>query len=77
MQGLRQHGHAALAEEIAASSLRLVARSGFHEYFDPFDGRRIGTNSFGWTAALTIDVIERLDDRERVRLEERVVAASR
>ena len=75
--GLRQHGHAGLAEEIAASSLRLVARSGFHEYFDPFDGRRFGTDSFGWTAALTIDVIERLDDKERVRLEERVVAASR
>ena len=29
--GLRQHGHAELAEVIAASSLGLVARSGFQE----------------------------------------------
>ncbi len=75
-EGLRQHGHAELAEEIVASSLRLVGRSGFHEYFDPFDGRGFGTDAFGWTAALTIDVIERLDAGERARLEARVVAAS-
>jgi hypothetical protein len=73
--GLRQHGHARLAEEIAASSLGLVARSGFHEYFDPFDGRGFGTDEFGWTAALTIDLIERLDDGERDRLTDRLTAS--
>ena len=74
--GLRQHGQTELAEEIAASSLRLVARTGFHEYFDPFDGRGFGTDSFGWTAALTIDLIERLDAGERRRLTERLAATS-
>jgi len=73
--GLRQHGHATLADEIAASSLALVARSGFHEYFDPFDGRGFGTDGFGWTAALTIDLIERLGDGERRRLSERLAAS--
>ena len=70
--GLRQHGHMDLAEEVAASSLGLVARSGFHEYFDPLDGRGFGTDAFGWTAALTIDHIERLDDGTRSRLADRL-----
>jgi Mannosylglycerate hydrolase MGH1-like glycoside hydrolase domain len=73
--GLRQHGHAELAAEIATSSLRLVAKSGFHEYFDPLDGRGFGTDAFGWTAALTIDHIERLDERERARLEARLAGS--
>jgi hypothetical protein len=59
LAGLRQHGHHALADEIAISSLRLVDRAGFREYFDPFDGTGFGTDSFGWTAALTLDLIER------------------
>ena len=54
-QGLRQHGQAAEADEILLSSLRLVDRSGFHEYFDPFGGAAFGTDGFGWTAALTLD----------------------
>jgi hypothetical protein len=70
--GLRQHGHDSLAAEIAASSLRLVARSGFHEYFDPLDGRGFGTDGFGWSAALTIDVIEQLDVSARSAVEDRI-----
>ena len=52
--GLRQHGLEAAAEEVLMSSVRLVARSGFHEYFDPFTGEGFGTGGFGWTAALTL-----------------------
>jgi glycogen debranching enzyme len=70
--GLRQHGHDSLADEIAASSLRLVAHSGFHEYFDPLDGRGFGTDRFGWSAALTIDVIEQLDVSARSAVEDRI-----
>ena len=68
--GLRQHGQDAEAEAILLSSLRLVARSGFHEYFDPFDGTAFGTDGFGWTAALTLDVIGRHQGRDRTRLAE-------
>jgi glycogen debranching enzyme len=59
-QGLLQHGHLSEADEIARSSLALVARAGFREYFDPVDGEGHGSRDFAWTAALAIDVIERL-----------------
>ena len=58
--GLGQHGLASAAERVAASSLRLVEGDGFREYFDPLDGTGYGTTSFGWSAALTIDLLERL-----------------
>jgi hypothetical protein len=70
--GLRQHGLDAAAEEVLLSSLRLVARSGFHEYFDPFGGEGFGTDGFGWTAALTIDLVERLGADDRARVEDRI-----
>jgi hypothetical protein len=72
--GLRQHGLDAAAEEVLLSSLRLVARSGFHEYFDPFGGEGFGTAGFGWTAALTLDFISRLGDADRARIAERLRA---
>jgi hypothetical protein len=70
--GLRQHGLDAAAEEVLMSSVRLVARSGFHEYFDPFTGEGFGTGGFGWTAALTLDVIERQDPAGRARIADRL-----
>lgn len=57
--GLRLHGRLRLAEEIAASSIALVARSGFREYFEPFDGSGHGTDDFSWSAALAIDFLRR------------------
>jgi hypothetical protein len=56
-QGLRQHGRDQLADEIAASSVELVRRSGFREYFDPLDGSGHGSDQFSWTAALLIDLV--------------------
>jgi Mannosylglycerate hydrolase MGH1-like glycoside hydrolase domain len=55
--GLRQHRHAALADEIVASSIELVRQSGFREYFDPLDGSGHGSDRFSWTAALLTDMI--------------------
>jgi hypothetical protein len=55
--GLRQHGRDALANEIVASSIELVCRSGFHEYFDPLDGTGHGSDSFSWSAALFTDMV--------------------
>jgi glycogen debranching enzyme len=68
--GLRQHGQLAEADEIARSSLALVEGAGFREYFDPFDGTGYGTDGFGWTAALTLDLIERHRGVDRDRLHE-------
>jgi len=56
--GLRQHGQHELADEIAASSVDLVRRSGFREYFDPLDGSGHGADQFSWTAALLIDLVQ-------------------
>jgi glycogen debranching enzyme len=67
--GLQQHGRVAEADEIARSSLALVARAGFREYFDPFDGSGYGAAGFSWSAALTIDLVERLGGAERFNLE--------
>jgi hypothetical protein len=60
-RGLRQHGEAGLAAEVAGSVIRLVERSGFREYFDPFGGRGYGSDDFAWTAALLIDVLHERD----------------
>jgi hypothetical protein len=72
--GLRQHGYHSLADQIVTSSLRLVARARFREYFDPFDGSGYGTDGFGWTAALTLDLIERHQGEARRHLADRVRA---
>ena len=70
--GLQQHGQLDEADEIAASSVTLVDRSGFREYFGPFGGAGFGTDGFGWTAALTIDLIERHRGTDRARLLDRI-----
>lgn len=33
---------------------------GFHEYFDAHTGRGAGDSQFSWTAALTLDFLNRL-----------------
>ena len=56
-RGLRQHGQVSLAREVEDSVVRLVERSGFREYFDPFVGEGYGSANFNWTAALLIDIL--------------------
>ena len=56
-RGLRQHRQASLAREVEDSMVRLVERSGFREYFDPFAGAGYGSRDFSWTAALLIDLL--------------------
>lgn len=59
VMGLRASGFDAAAERLAARTLELVARSGFREYFDPQTGEGCGAEDFAWTAALTIDLLQR------------------
>jgi len=56
-RGLRQHGAAAMATQVADDIVTLVERSGFREYFDPFGGEGYGGMDFSWTAALLLDVL--------------------
>lgn len=46
-----------MADEIVASSVELVRRAGFREYFDPLDGTGHGIVRFSWKAALLTDMV--------------------
>jgi hypothetical protein len=56
-QGLRRYGYTLKADSLQKDLLQLPIRFGFHEYFDSFEGTGYGTDSFGWTAALFIDLV--------------------
>jgi hypothetical protein len=60
-RGLRQHGLSAQADALDATTLRLVAKSGMREYFDPLSGDGRGVRDFSWTAALVTDIISAQD----------------
>jgi mannosylglycerate hydrolase len=44
-----------ISKDIIQSSLELVTRSGFREYYNPDTGKGLGAEEFTWTAALVID----------------------
>jgi hypothetical protein len=56
-RGLRQHGLTAQADALDATTLRLVAKPGMREYFDPLSGDGRGVHDFSWTAALVMDIL--------------------
>jgi Mannosylglycerate hydrolase MGH1-like glycoside hydrolase domain len=74
--GLHQHGHDPESDDLLGSCIALVERSGFREYFDPIDGVGYGSDGFAWSAALTIDLIERHRGVARHRLIDRLAAWS-
>jgi hypothetical protein len=56
--GLRAMGETAVADRIVRSSLELITRSGFAEYYDPQTGEPCGGGRFTWTAAMVIEFLE-------------------
>lgn len=56
--GLMAAGQKAVAEKIMASSLKLIAESGFAEYYDPLTGEPLGGGRFTWTAAMVLEFLE-------------------
>jgi len=56
--GLRAVGEVAVADHIVKSSLELITRSGFAEYYDPTTGEPCGGGRFTWTAAMVIEFLE-------------------
>jgi hypothetical protein len=58
LQGLNQYKYYDLAEDLRQSSLNLMLKSGFREYYDPQDGTGCGTTSFSWPAALTLEMLK-------------------
>ncbi|MGV9883196.1 MGH1-like glycoside hydrolase domain-containing protein [Streptomyces sp. NPDC003006] len=56
-RGLRLHGEESLADGLRESLLDVAGASGFAEYVDPYTGAGCGARGFGWTAALTLDLL--------------------
>ncbi|MFV2178138.1 hypothetical protein ACFHW2_04225 [Actinomadura sp. LOL_016] len=55
--GALRAGRPDIARTISASTLGLLERSGFREYFDPVDGSGRGAHDFSWSAALALDML--------------------
>lgn len=57
IDGLKRYGFKDHAAALAESTIDMVDKAGFHEYFDPLSGEAAGADNFSWTAALTIDLL--------------------
>ncbi|MFJ4711828.1 MGH1-like glycoside hydrolase domain-containing protein [Streptomyces sp. NPDC088785] len=57
-RGLRLHGEHARAARLRAALLDAADTSDFAEYVDPYTGAGCGARGFGWTAALTLDLLD-------------------
>src|SRR5690606_29609147 len=56
--GLRRVGETEVADHVVRSSLELIVRSGFAEYYDPLSGEPCGGGRFTWTAAMVMEFLE-------------------
>jgi len=54
--GLRAHGYADVARELARRTVAMVARGGIREFFDPHTAEGYGARDFAWTT-LVLDLI--------------------
>ncbi|WP_086848570.1 MGH1-like glycoside hydrolase domain-containing protein [Streptomyces coeruleofuscus] len=56
-RGLRLHGERGRADALRRGILHTASASDFAEYVDPHTGQACGATGFGWTAALTLDLL--------------------
>ncbi|MEU6905263.1 MGH1-like glycoside hydrolase domain-containing protein [Streptomyces coeruleorubidus] len=56
-RGLRLHGERGRADALRRGILHTAGASDFAEYVDPYTGQACGATGFGWTAALTLDLL--------------------
>lgn len=59
IEGLLAHGEPRPARWLTERHIALAARHLFPEYVHPLTGAPHGARRFGWTAALTLDLLER------------------
>ncbi len=57
IDGLRRNGEPRAAAELRATTIEMVAKGGFYEYFSPYTAQPAGADTFSWTAALLIDLL--------------------
>ncbi len=58
IDGLQRYGYTELAAQLRNATIKLVADNGPAEYFSPIDAAPLGNQSFSWSAALTLDLID-------------------
>ncbi|MEU0197131.1 MULTISPECIES: trehalase family glycosidase [unclassified Streptomyces] len=56
-RGLRLHGERGRADALRKGMLHTAGASDFAEYVDPYTAQACGATGFGWTAALTLDLL--------------------
>ncbi|EFL31978.1 conserved hypothetical protein [Streptomyces viridochromogenes DSM 40736] len=56
-RGLRLQGERGRADALRKGILHTAGASGFAEYVDPYTSQACGATGFGWTAALTLDLL--------------------
>lgn len=64
-QGLKSYGFKEKADAMQKDMIQLPVRFGFHEYFDSISGTGYGSDSFSWTAALFIDLVQEYYAQDR------------
>ena len=57
MHGLEAYGYQDYAKRLRKTIVELCKNEDFHEYFDPFTGKGLGSILFSWSAALLLNVI--------------------
>lgn len=62
IRGLMRNGERVLAERIAKTSIEMVEKSGFREFYNPLTGKGLRTKNFGWsTLAVTFEKLVGLE----------------
>lgn len=59
IDGLERYGFDEEARHIRRQTIKLISKNGPYEYFSPKDGTPAGAANFSWTAALTLDLLNR------------------
>ena len=61
---MRRAGEEETARELRRQALEQLEDEGFAEYFDPFTGKPLGSDSQSWTAAVAMDWLAAEDQRQ-------------
>ena len=57
IDGLKRYGFITEAENLRQKTIDMVREVGVWEYYNPLNGYGLGSPSFSWTAALTLDLL--------------------
>lgn len=63
--GLLKYGYRQIVSDISKSSINLIKREGFREYFNPISGEGLGAKEFGWSV-LAFEISKLLDHTPKI-----------